>query len=209
MIDINAILNLTNITERFGAAIKLAKANLLRQPDEATVKLADVLGELGKVFNFFEEETVRYLALYFLPDHRNYIECRTILLKTESGALAIKGNEARGHCHKISNIYDKHLRRWFHDRLSGKEAQEFQQIFDLLGDMDSHFMRAISSISDWLTEEARITLDMIDADDILGANQRIRQARISALPARQAVVKNMHELRKLQAEFIQAAGSSG
>lgn len=208
MIDINAILNLTNLTERFGAAINLAKANLLRQPDEATVKLANVLDELGKVFGFIEEETVRYLALYFLPDHQNYIECRTILLKTESGALAIKGNEARGHCHKISNIYDKHLRRWFHDRLSDTEAQEFQQIFDLLGDMDSHFMRAISSISDWLTEEARITLDMLDDDDVRGANQRIRQARMSALPARQAVVQAMRELRMLQADFIQAAGSS-
>lgn len=93
MIDINAILNLTTLTERFGAAINLAKANLLRHPDEATVKLADVLDELGKVFSFIEEETARYLTLYFLPDHQNYIECRTILLKTESGALAIKGKE--------------------------------------------------------------------------------------------------------------------
>ena len=174
MIDINSILNLTNLTERFGAAIKLAKVNLLRQPDEATVKLTDVLDELGKVFSFIEEETVRYLALYFLPDHQNYIECRTILLKTESGVLAVKGSEARGHCHKISNIYDRHLRRWFHDRLSGEEAQDFQQIFDLLGDMDFHFMGAISSISDWLTEEARITLDMIDSDDVLVANQRVK-----------------------------------
>jgi hypothetical protein len=208
VIDINAILNLTNLTERFYTAINLAKTNLLRQPDEATLKLADVLDELGKVFSFIEEETVRYLALYFLPDHQNYIECRTSLLKTESGTLAVKGNEARGHCHKISNIYDKHLRRWFHDRLSGAEAQEFQQIFDLLGDMDFHFIRAISTISDWLTEEARITLDMIDADDVQGANRRIRQARMDALPARQAVAGAMGQLRLLQAEFIQAAGGS-
>ena len=174
MIDINSIFNLTNLAKRFNAAINRAKANFLRQPDEAIVKLADVLDELGKVLGFIEEETVRYLALYFLPDHQNYIECRTILLKTESGALAIKRNETRGHCYKISNIYDRHLRRWFHDRLSGEEAQDFQQIFDLLGDMDFHFMGAISSISDWLTEEARITLDMIDSDDVLGANQRVK-----------------------------------
>ena len=37
MLDINSILYLTNLTERFGAAINLAKANLLCQPDEAAL----------------------------------------------------------------------------------------------------------------------------------------------------------------------------
>jgi transposase len=108
--------NLLSTAKDAGELISRLKGKLLRQPDGAARKMAEVLGELSKIFVFVEGEIVRFLSVYVLPDRGNIIDCRSTLLAVEGGLVAVQSDEARGHCHKIENIYNKHPQRWFHAR---------------------------------------------------------------------------------------------
>jgi hypothetical protein len=183
------------------------KSKLLRQPDEAAIKLAAVFEEISKVFIFIEAETVNYLRLYISPDRTNIVECRGALLGLEAGLLAVKGDEARGHCHKIENIYKKYLKRWFHELLDEHEEEQLRHLFDRLGNMDDYMVEGVKSVCDWLQSDAHAVLNLIDDAQFDDANARIKAARQSLLAPRRAVSEAVRQLRALQADFIAASGA--
>jgi hypothetical protein len=66
----------------------------------------------------------------------------------------------------------------------------------------------LQKVGEWLSKEASETLNLVDAGALDDANKRVRAARKDLLPVRQALGKAMGDLRQLQAEFIQAAGTT-
>jgi hypothetical protein len=138
--------------------IKTVKAKLLREPDPAADKLVAVLGELSKIYGACEAELRRYLSLSFDPA-AGLAEERDVLLTLESGQLRLRASEARGHCHKIWNIYQRYLERWFHKVLAPDEASAMRNLFERLGYADSQMEVAIDELTNWLTREAQETLD--------------------------------------------------
>jgi len=204
MID---IANLVTVAKESKDLFDNLKGKLLRQPDEAAVKLATVFDELTKIFLFIESETVNYLSLYVLPDRSNTVECRRLLLAMEGGQLRVKGDEARGHCHKIGNIYKKYLKRWFHELLDPWEESQLQALFDRLNNMDDYMIKGMESTCDWLQNEANLTLDLIENGRFDDANMRVRDARQSALQPRRDLSESLRLLRGLQADFIAASGT--
>ena len=198
-----------NLTSLFDLADKLGviqavKNKLLRQPDPAADKLVAVLGELSKIYGACDAELLRYLSLSFDPAGE-IAEERAVLLTLEGGQLLLRTSEARGHCHKIWNIYQRYLHRWFHDVLAPDEASKMQDLFERLSYADSQMELAIHELTNWLTREAQETLDLVDAGKHDEANHRIKAARKEILPARQAISKAMSDLVQLQAEFIAAS----
>jgi hypothetical protein len=119
------------------------KDKLLNNSSEASAKLAEVLGEVSLILEFVEKETVRYLEIIFLPDKSNFIPCRSALLSLESGYVTIKGFEARGHCHKILNIYEKYLDRWFSKVLDPPEAEDIKNLFQRMNTADDDMIEGI------------------------------------------------------------------
>lgn len=204
MFDISGLLS---NTELLGKLLSSVKSKLLKQPDEAAAKLADVLDEVSKIFEFIEAEMCNYLSILFLPDMSNLRECRTALLALESESLEIRGNQARGHCHKIANIYDKYLNRWFSTLLEPKEYQDLNQLFERLGTMDDYMVRGLDSATQWLTQEAHETLNLVDEGKLDAANDRVKLARKEALGVRQEMAKALSSLRALQAQFIAMSGA--
>ena len=204
MFDISGLLS---NTERLGTLLSSAKSKLLKQPDEAAAKLADVLDEVSKIFEFIETEMCNYLSIQFLPDMSNLRECRTALLALESESLEIRGNQARGHCHKIANLYDKYLNRWFSTLLEPKEYQDLNQLFERLGTMDDYMVLGLDSATQWLTQEAHETLNLVDEGKLDAANDRVKSARKIALAVRQEMAKALSSLRALQAQFIAMSGA--
>lgn len=196
---------LFNLADKLGV-IQAVKGKLLRQPDAAADDLVLVLDELSKVFTTIEAELVRYLSLNFDPAN-NLAEERAALLTLEGGQLAARVAEARGHCHKISNIYSKHLQRWFFSALNPNEAQLLEEVFNDLSNADGGFLIVLDQLVDWLTERATETLDSVDSGDFGTANQNLRAARKEVLPVRRALTKAQTDLRNLQAEFIEASGT--
>jgi energy-converting hydrogenase A subunit M len=209
-IEENTMIDIANLLKTAKDANDLfssLKKKLLAQPDEAALKLATVFEELTKIFLFIEAETVNYLCLYVRPDLSNVVECRRVLLAMEGGQLAVKGDEARGHCHKIENIYKKHLKRWFHELLEASEAEELRRLFDLLSNMDNYMVRGMQSACEWLQEEACETLNLIEDGKFDDANARIAAARLLVLQPRRDISESLRQLRALQADLIAASGT--
>lgn len=178
------------------------KDKLLNNPTEASAKLAEVLGELSLILEFVEKETVRYLEIIFLPDKSNFIPCRSALLSLESGYVTIKGYEARGHCHKIMNIYEKYLDRWFSKVLDAQEAQDIKSLFGRMNTADGDMIDGIKEITIWLKDESEAILQMVDLEQLDVANQRIKKARIDIQQTRRDIVEALAQLKLLQASFI-------
>jgi hypothetical protein len=124
------------------------------------------------------------------------------LLSLESGYSTIKGYEARGHCHKIKNIYERYLDRWFSKVLEAHEAQKLKLIFDGMNSVDSDMIKGIKEITTWLKDESEAILQMIDADQLDIANQRIKDARLAVQQTRRDIVKALAQMKLLQASFI-------
>jgi hypothetical protein len=202
MLDLQSLVDLA---DKLGL-IQTVKTKLLRQPDAAADSLVVVLGELSKVYGACDAELLRYLSLSFHPAGRNAEE-RAVLLTLESGQLLTRAAEARGHCHKIWNIYRRDLQRWFSSVLAPDEAKRMEELFQRLGYADSQMEMAIGQLTHWLTDEAQKTLNLVDAGDQDEANQRIKAARKEVLPVRQAISRAMNGMLQLQAEFIQMSGT--
>lgn len=202
MIDFKVLIDLA---DKLGV-IQAVKDKLLRQPDPAADQLVAVLGELSKIYGACDAELLRYLSLSFDPAG-GIAEERAVLLTLEGGQLWSRTSEARGHCHKIWNIYQRYLQRWFYDVLAPDEASEMQNLFERLGYADSQMGLAIHELTNWLTREAQETLDLVDAGKHDEANQRIKAARKEVLATRQAISKAMSSLVQMHAEFIAASGT--
>lgn len=178
---------------------------LLNNPTEASIKLAEVLGELSHILEFVEKETVGYLEIYFIDDKSNFVQCRSALLSLESGYVTIKGYEARGHCHKINNIYEKYLDRWFNKVLDSNEVQQIKLLFEKMNMADGDMIDGIKEITRWLKDESEAVLLLVDDDKLSEANEKIKSARLPIQQTRRNIVEALAELKLLQASFIVSA----
>ena len=194
------------LADRFGI-IDGIKDALLKQPDKANTKLAEVLGEVAKTVVALDAEMVRYLSLHFHSEE-SISQGRAVLLGMEVGQSLIRINETRGHCHKIKNIYDTYLDKWFDQVFSSSpERNKLATAFAGLGSDDDYIMDAMHEVSTWLKIQAEQTLNSVDLGNLPDANMRIRQARIEAKPAREKLVETMSKLRGLQADLIEQLGT--
>lgn len=195
------------LTDRFGVIDRIKDA-LLSQPDKAATKLAEVLDEVAKTVSAIDDEMIRYLSLHFHSEE-NISQSRAVLLGMEVGQSMIRINEARGHCHKIKNIYDAYLDKWF-DRVFATNSSERNQLasaFAGLGTADDYIIDAMHEVSFWLKTQAEQALDAVDIGNLIDANAKIRQARLQAKPARERLTETMAKLRALQADLIATSGT--
>jgi hypothetical protein len=128
----------------------------------------------------------------------------------ESSVLSARLSGARGHCHRIGNIYDSHLNPWF-QRTAGlkkSEREELQRLFYSLRERDSLMVDTLDAAAGWLSREAAAVLDLLDKGRVDEANQRIAQARLALLPVRKVAALAMEYLREMEAEFITLAGAT-
>jgi len=194
-----------DLAEQFGV-LQAVKNKLIRQPDPAADKLVVVLEEVSKIYGAIEAELVKYLSLSFAVGD-DFGDERTVLLALEGGQVSARINEARGHCHKIENIYVRYLDPWFGRVLSSAEQTMTRDLFSRFGRSDWMMVDDLQKVGEWLSKEASETLNLVDAGSLDDANKRVRTARKDLLPVRQALGKAMGDLRQLQAEFIQASGT--
>ena len=185
--------------------VERVKSKLVRHKDEAAEKLVIVLEEVSKVYLATETELAKFLSLD-LSENADLPEARKVLIDMEGGALNIRMEEARGHCHKIGNIHHNYLRTWFDVALETSEAQELNSVFELMSNSDYAMIVQIDQVATWISDEASAVLDLVDSDDLDGARQWLRDARKEVLPARRAMSELLGKVRAVQGDFIEAAG---
>jgi hypothetical protein len=119
----------------------------------------------------------------------------------------IRINETRGHCHKIKSIYDTYLNPWF-DRVfkeKNSERNELDTMFGGVGGLNDgydYIIEAMKEVSAWLKAQATQILGILDAGNLSDANNKLKQARLDAKPAREKLVETMSKLRGFQADLI-------
>jgi hypothetical protein len=198
---------LLDLADKLGI-IQAVKNKLISQPDPAVEKFVTTLSEISRIYSATESELARYLSVYFdQNDSSQNQEERNTLISLESGVLTLRWNEARGHCHKILNIYEKYLNKWFSKVLKPEENEQMKNLFFEFGKFEGGFLENLDSITTWLADEASQTLSLLDDGKISEANARIRDARSNTLLFRKQMTNAMGQMIEVQAEFIRLTGA--
>jgi hypothetical protein len=194
---------LVDISDKLGL-IQVVKSKLLRQPDPASVKLLAALEEVKKIYQAFDQELTRYLALTLEPEEM--AEDRQTLLELEGGQTAARMSAARGHCHRIGNIYQRFLNPWFQRVLEAEENNLMSRLFSDLASIDGLMLDMIDQMAGWIKEEARKTLTLVNNGDIQAAQKRIVDAHRQTIRQRRAISELMRRIYEIEADFVEAAG---
>jgi hypothetical protein len=207
VIPVPSIKDVTELADQIGI-IKAFKSKLVRQPDPALDQLTTVLDEISKIFIAMNSEITKYLSLWFdASDQESVQEERSLLVSMEDGQMKIEMSETRGHCAKITNIYDKYLNPWLRRILSSDEQELVESIFKELRGFDSKMVDAIEKLAKWLTDNAAETLNLVDSGQYQEANEFIKNKRKEIQPVRILISERIHDLYRLQAEFISVSGA--
>jgi len=122
---------LVDLADKLGV-IEVVKDKLIQQRDPAIEKFIIALDEITKLYSATESELSRYLSVWLETNSDNQEE-RALLLLLESGPLLLRWASARGHCHKLNNIYNAHLNKWFARLLQPDELDQIQDLFSEFG----------------------------------------------------------------------------
>lgn len=200
--------SLVNLADKLGV-ISAVKDKLIRQPDPAADKLVTALEELAKVFEALNSEISKYLSVTFYDGQafKERAEERAHLVELEGDQIIARMARARGHCKKITNIYDKYLVTWFDGVLSKQESQDMRDLFEALAESDAQMIDAIDEVASWLSQRAEETLNLVDNGEFNTADNKVKNARTEILDNRKAIAKAMITLFDLQSEFIGISGA--
>lgn len=203
----NGIDLLINLTDKLGI-IDIVKSKLIKQPDPAAEKMAIALEEMAKIYGAINSELIQYLSIWF--DETGNASDRgreyAILIGLEGGEIKARLGKARGHCKKIGNIYNKFLSPWFHQLLSPEESGMMTDLFMSLDEFDGIMLDTIDALVSWLTDKAQRTLELVDNEMFVDANNFVRDARKEILPQRHAISDALSHLYELEAAFIDISG---
>jgi hypothetical protein len=94
------------------------------------------------------------------------------------------------------------LSPWFARVLHPDEQNELANLFQNLLGGDKVIIDKLGRIAEWLTNEAKAVLDLVDENKLDEANLRIHAGRKEVLPLRETVSQTMIRLYQLQTEFV-------
>jgi hypothetical protein len=202
--------DLVDVADRLGI-LDLIKDKLISRPDPASDKLVVVLEEISKIYSSLDNELSSFLAIRFydgmLPEEKK--SALKQLYELQGGAVQARMSEARGHCSKIMNIYNRYLTGWFSRILDPTELREVEKFFNSLVYYDENMVDAIEQVGRWLGVQADLTLSHIHQGNWEQANRIIRKSAEDISADRKKIANVMSMMRKLQGQIIQSSGAVG
>lgn len=195
---------LADLADKLGIILAV-KDKLIQQRDPAVEKFIIALDEISKLYSATESELARYLSVWLEKDEENQKE-RELLVSLQSGPLLLRWSSARGHCHKLNNIYNAHLHKWFARLLRPDELDKIRSLFGEFEMVEGGFVENLDTLTRWLSDQATDALDLLDQGRVDEANSRIREARKAILPFRQQINRAMQGMLGVQAELIELLG---
>lgn len=188
------------VDEAIGLIEKLL-GKLRAQPDIAALKLSTALDEIVKTYRALDEALNMYGSLAL--DEDALTANSRELLAIAGGSLAVQVEDGRGHCHQISNIYWKHLRRWFEKAFNRDEHDQMEALFTRLGDADDDLFAALSGLAEQLGSDAKDVLALVIKKEEDKGRQRVLQTYGELAPVQQAMARGMQRMFALKGTFIQ------
>ncbi len=190
--------------------IREAIKKVTPQYHSALNHLGTILEELSKIYLVLDEELTSYLCLQLEQSNAKQLARDTsTLLRLEGGMVRVRMKEAGVRCKKISNIYNHYLSNWMREIFNTDEDKynTVQALFRELAEFDSYMVDVANDTADWLTNESRKTMELVEAGDFVKANLRIIEARKDARKMRERISNAMVEIRTLQGELVDASGA--
>jgi hypothetical protein len=204
--SITAAISMIDLGDKAINLFRTVKVKLVNQPEIANGKLEAVFEELSKIFLAFDMEITNFLSLTF-DNETNLKEERKLLYKLEGIELSYRLNEARGHCGKIKNIYDKYLDKWLSKVLSPDESGDMMTLFENLENADQGMLNSIYEIGNSLNSKAKEILILLDNNKLDEINKLMTEFRKEMLPIRAKLSKTTSELHLLANEFTDSSGA--
>jgi hypothetical protein len=130
---------------------------------------------------------------------------RKLLRRFEGGRLLADIAAGRGHCHRISNAYDRYLNKWFARVLNAKEAASLKVHFDRFQDFDGNFIDQMGQLATAAQRAAAEILRLLDTDPVK-ARAVARAVARNLVKPRQRVSETLVQLWQLQYQFTAMAG---
>src|ERR1700740_239535 len=202
MIDLTQLLDLP---EKMDNLFTKLKGKLMNDPDKAAEKLALVVMEVSKIYAAIDAELVKFLTLNFTETNDMREEMK-VLYNLQGPAISIRVNEARGHCHKISRIYESYMNKWLSKLLVKEDINEGWEIFYRIDTADSEMVRAIDELENWMTEKTDKVVDFIHHNNITAASEVISNAYYEVAPVRKQSKDAQRIFSNLEIRFEEIAG---
>lgn len=188
------------------SGLEQVKSKLKKNPDIAGEKLLIVLSELGKSYQALDDSLLGLVTLSF-DDEENMREAQRFLMDMQSGRLRIAVEAARGHCHTISNIYQRYLSKWFSRVLNRSEAAELEHLFRQLDEFDSLFIGSLERLYRQLDETVDQLLKDLKTGRIHDARSRVKKLANDLRDPRRDLASGLAMLWTLQGEFTELSGA--
>lgn len=203
MVDAVAALGVAKRIDEAVGIIEKLLGKLRAQPDVAALKLSMALDEIVKTYQVLDEALTAYASLAL--DDEALTTRSQVLFTIAGGSLGVQVEAGRGHCHKISNIYWRYLKRWFERVFNKQESEQMEAVFILFGNADDDLFATLSDLADQLGGDARSVLELVMDNDENQARRRVMETYLKVAPVQQTMAQGMKRMFALKSAFIQLA----
>lgn len=160
--------------------------------DDLRAALTEVDKTLDVVANAVEEFVAAGLTLDGLDAHP--------YVRFERGVLSRRIRDGRGHCDLIALHYARKdgVREWLQSNSSDDVVARADNVFAQLAEADLDLFRRLGQIGEALTNESRIVVNLLTANQTAAARQRVHQGRTRLAPLEADLDKSIEVLQHIE-----------
>ena len=179
-------------------------SRLKADPDKAAGDLAEALEEIEKSCKALDDAMKNYLTLGLKSGALD--DGSDVLLGISGGGLLAGVRKGLGSCHKMANIYDNSVNRWF-ERVFRNDTQAYRDLADIflmLRSADGDMFDLMANTASQMQAYANETLALVAQDRKPEARAHV----IASMPDINALRARINDLLAglygLRAQFISA-----
>ncbi|MHC5557924.1 hypothetical protein [Kocuria sp. U4B] len=189
--------------------LERVQRKLMKRPNEARVKLEEVLKELSGTYAAIENEVNEFLKIRVprLESDVATMEVSEKLRRLTSGQQRAEMRKAKAKCKEIWNTYNEFLKPWFTKVLNKKENEELFYLFRQLMDVDSLLSDGIDASAEWLRYEATQALSLVEKGEYEAADRRIQESKKRWAPVSDLLTDSMKRMHDLKSSFSEKSGA--
>jgi hypothetical protein len=180
--------------------LKKVWAKLFGDPNTAAQQPAIALVEVRRTLGSLRE-TVLEISYLGVPG-QDLADVRKALDRLESGQLFEEVIRAKGSCHKIGHIYDRHLQAWFKSLLDRGTQDQLQTLFNELRNSDGWAVDAMERVVNDAKPVAQKIRVLFDEKKEAEAHATVRAFSQGFRPQLEKLSEAMSFMLSLEAEFI-------
>lgn len=169
---------------------------ILLGDDAALENLRAALEEVHKTLDVVDSAVEEFIDAGVTQngiDHRPYV-------RFERGTLSRKIRNGRGHCDLIALHYSRRggVRTWLEANATKRIIDRADGIFERLSEADHDLFDSLGRIGDVLTNESRVVVNLITADQHEAARMRVADGRKRLAPLEADLQKSIEVLQEIE-----------